>query len=49
MVKTPCVHCQGSRFESKNPAKVSCTDKKKSCSKNKSGNGKVLGLDGGDG
>ena len=29
MVKTPCVHCQGSRFESKNPAKVSCTDKKK--------------------
>ena len=49
VVKTPCFHCQRSGFESENPAKVSCTAKKKSGSKNKSGNGKVLGLDSGDG
>ena len=49
MVKTPCFHCQRSGFESENPAKVSCTAKKKSGSKNKSGNGKILGLDSGDG
>ena len=47
MVKTPCFHCQWSGFESENPAKVSCTAKKKSGSKNKSGNW-VLGLDSGD-